>query len=382
MLNRVKAIGGVSIFLAIIFIVVILAILAFSSNFYYLFSPVDEQEIGIQFRNNRIFDVVGPGVYSDVGFFVSLQPISTQAIPFNVRDEEMITKDKQRIGLVVSGDVFRPNIDQKDIIQQLWAKYRLIYLDDTLMQNRVQDLARQSMKVCVGERTFDDSIIGSARDALRGCISEEIQKLATNFGLDVQNIVVPEVILSIDVQAGLDAIVKSRLETEKAAQDKLKADAEADAEQALQEGQIRVAQSRLQEETKQQTVLAQLEREKIQAQKVVIEAELANELARVEAERAIIEAQKSNELLAAEQDLAINKALAKAAIEKAKADLASEVTIAEIYDANPDYLQLEIMRTNASALNSTDKIIFTPEGTIPNLVFPGPGIVPTVDVQP
>ena len=61
---------------------------------------------------------------------------------------------------------------------------------------------------------------------------------------------------------------------------------EASAEQARQEGEIRVQQSRIQEESRQQTILAELEREKIFAQKAVIEAERANELARVEAERA------------------------------------------------------------------------------------------------
>ena len=73
--------------------------------------------------------------------------------------------------------------------------------------------------------------------------------------------------------------------------------------QARQEGEIRVQQSRIQEESRQQTILAVLEQEKIIAQKAVIEAERANELARVEAEEAIIVAEKNNELLAAERDL-------------------------------------------------------------------------------
>jgi regulator of protease activity HflC (stomatin/prohibitin superfamily) len=140
-----------------------------------------------------------------------------------------------------------------------------------------------------------------------------------------------------------------------------------------------VEQSRIQEETKQQTLLAQLEQEKILAQKAVIEAQKANELAQVEAQQAIIEAQKANELLAAQKDLEINQAIAAAAAEKAKADLASQLVLAELYADNPDYLELQKVQANANALQSTDKIIFTPEGTIPNLVIPGPGIVPTVD---
>lgn len=372
--------GGASVFVTIVVVVVIVALLlAFSSQFFYLFERVDEQEVGVQFESGRITGVVGPGVYSDFGLFVDLIRVSSQAIPFAVEDPEIITKDKQRIGLVVSGDIFRPNLAQAERIRGLWSQYRNIYLNDELARTRVQDLARQAMKVCVGDRTFDDNIIGTARDELRACVDAELSDLAGNFGLEIDNVVVPEVILSAEVQTALDAIVQSRLETEKAAQDKLRAQAQADAEQARQEGEIRVEQSRLQEQTKQETTLAQLEQEKILAQKAVIEAERANELARVEAERAIIQAQKSNELLAAEQDLAINEALAVAAAEKAKADLAAQAALAEIYAQNPGYLNLQQVQANADALQPTDKVIFTPEGTVPTLVLPGPGIVPTVD---
>jgi len=48
----------------------------------------------------------------------------------------------------------------------------------------------------------------------------------------------------------------------------------------------------------------------------------------------------------------------------------------------PAYVQLLIAQANASALTATDKIIFTPEGSTPTIVVPGPGIMPTVDTTP
>jgi hypothetical protein len=378
-----KLAGSIPIFFTIIVVIIVaVVLLVFSSQFYYLFERVEEQEVGVQFESGRIVDIVGPGVYSDFGFYVELRKISSQAIPFNVEDLEIITKDKQRIGLVVSGDIFRPNLALKGVLQEKWAEYRNIFLDDALAQTRVQDLAKQAMKVCVGDRNFDDNVVGTARDELRACIDQELSDLAANFGLQIENVVVPNVVLSPEVQAALDAIVQSRLETEKAAQDKLRAQAQAGAEQARQEGEIRVEQSRIQEETKQQTTLAHLEQEKILAQKAVIEAQKANELAQVEAQQAIIEAEKSNDLIAAQKDLEINQALAAAAAEKAKADLAGQLVLAELYGDNPGYLELQKIQANANALKETDKIIFTPEGTVPNLVIPGPGIVPTVDTTP
>ncbi len=171
----------------------------------------------------------------------------------------------------------------------------------------------------------------------------------------------PNVTLSPEVQALLDQITKSRLETEKADQDRLKATAQGAANQAEQEASIRVEQSKIQETTKQQTILAKLDEEKLKAQ------------------LAVISAQKANDLLAAQKDLEINKAQAVASLERAKSELAKETAMAEIYRLNPGYLQVQLAITNASALKATDKIIFTPEGVIPNLVF-GNNVLPTVPV--
>jgi hypothetical protein len=305
--------------------------------------------------------------------------LSIQSVAFSVSDAELITKDKQRIGVVVTGDIFRPGVESKDLIMQLWGEYSSLFLSDEAARVRIEDRARQSMKVCVGDRNFDDNVIGTGRDELRNCIDDELNELAANYGLRVDNVVVPEVILSPEVQARLDEIVQSRLQTEKAAQDRLKAEAEAAAEQARQEGEIRVQQSRIQEESRQQTTLAKLEEEKILAQRAVIEAERANELARVEAQQAIIEAEKENELISAQRDLEIESARALAAAEQAKADTALQLALAQLYTENPGFLQLQVVQANAAALNQSDKIIFTPEGTVPTLVLPGPGIVPTVD---
>lgn len=349
---------AVALVVAVIAIAVIFGV---GGQFVYLFEAVGPGEVGLQLRGGQVENVVGPGVYSDFGLYVDLKRVSSAALPFSVRDEEIITSDKQRIGLVVTGDLFRPGTTQKDILLANWAQYSQVYLDDAVALDRAKSLVQQAMKVCVGARKFDDAIIGTARDELRTCIDDETSKLANNYGLTVSNVVVPEVVLSPEVQAALDSIVASRLATEKAAQDKLKAEAEALAEQARQEGEIRVEQSRIQEEARQRTLLAQLEQERLIAEQKVIEAE------------------KANELLAAQQDLEINRAQADAAEERARADLAKERALAELYAQNPGYLALQVAQANASALKETDKIIFTPEGTMPTIVVAGPGITPTVD---
>ena len=369
---RIVIIGLLAVLIAVF-------VFSFSSQFFYFLERVEETEVGVQFVSGRIKNIVGPGVYSDAGLFVEMKRVSSQAVAFSVTDEELITRDKQRIGLTVTGDIFRPGMVDADIIQSLWAEYNQLYLNDEAAQRRIEDRARQAMKVCVGNRNFDDAVIGTARDELRNCIDDGVNELAANFGLVVDNVAVPEVFISPDVQAGLDAIVRSRLETEKAAQDKLKADAEASAGRLAKRKKSCIAQQTDARRVPSAADLAELERQKIEAQKAVIEAERANELARVEAQRAIIEAEKNNSLLAAERDLQIEQARALAAAEQAKAEVAIELAFAEMYALNPGYLQLQMVQANAGALNPSDKIIFTPEGTVPTLVLPGPGIVPTVE---
>src|SRR5262245_61038344 len=105
---RARFASGISIFIIIVVIVVGILFLTFSRQFFYFLEKVEQQEVGVQFRNGSIYNIVGPGVYSDFGLYVDLKRVSSQAIPFNVEDDEIITKDKQRLGVVVTGDIFRP----------------------------------------------------------------------------------------------------------------------------------------------------------------------------------------------------------------------------------------------------------------------------------
>jgi hypothetical protein len=353
--------GGIAV--VVIVIVVLLAALALASPFYYLFKQVREDQVGVRIRGGQIVGVVPPGIYSDFGLYVRMDTYSTQEYKFTATDPEVITKDTQRIGVTVSGSVFRPSIADEARVRALWTQYRSLYINDDALQLKMNDLSNQAMKVCVGDRAFNDAVIGSDRDALRTCIDDELNKLASAYGLDIRNLVVPNVALQAEAQAKLDAITQSRLDTEKAVQDEKKAIAQGKAQQAEQEAAIRVEQSKKQEETRQQTVLAQLEQQRLEAQKSVIEAS------------------KSNDLLTAQKDLEISRARAAAAEQQAKADLANQTAQAQLYQNNPNYYAYMMAQTNASAIKETDKVIFAPLGQFPNIVM-GSGVLPTFNVAP
>ncbi len=338
-----------------VIIVVLVLFLSVISNFWY-FEVIENDQIGIKIRAGQIQEIVQPGIAYDFGLFVQLVKIKTSSVAITVDDAELITSDKQRIGLQVTADVFRPTT--ADIVISNYSRYKTLYTDDVILQDRMKAFTNQAMKVCVGDKKFDEAVIGSARDALRACIDEELSALAEPLGLEVRNVAVPQVIISPEVQAALDAIVQSRLSTEKAKQDVEKAKQESAALQAVEEGRIRVEQSRLQEEARQQVTLQELKKQQLEAALSVIEQEKIN-------------AEAQLELTIVQQQVAQEQALV---------DLAEEIALAELYATSPEYVALQMALANASAIKDTDKLIFTQDGVFPNLIFSNNGVLPTFAV--
>ena len=339
----------------VVALIVVILIANFSSSFWY-FKVIENDEVGLTIEAGEIQGVRQPGIAYDFGLFVDLVKIKTSAVAITVDDPELITIDKQRIGLQVTADVFRPR--EADIVISNYSRYRNIYMDDAALEQRMTAFTLQAMKVCVGDKKFDEAVIGSGRDDLRACIDDELSTLAEPLGLEVRNVAVPQISISPEVQAALDAIVQSRLATEKAKQDAEKAKQEAAAQQAAEEGRIRVEQSKLQEEARQQAVLQELKQQQLEAELAVIEQETIN-------------AQAQLELTQAQQAVAN---------EQAQVDIAKELALAEMYAAHPAYVALQIALANASAIKETDKFIYTPEGVFPNLILTN-GAIPTFQVK-
>lgn len=344
-------------FVGLVLGVIVIAVLANVSKSFWYFEVIENDQVGVRIAAGEIQGVVQPGIAYDFGLFVDLVKITTSAVAITVDDPELITIDKQRIGLEVTADVFRPR--EADIVISNYSRYRNIYLNDESLQQRMTAFTLQAMKVCVGDKKFDEAVIGSGRDDLRACIDDELSGLAEPLGLEVRNVAVPQISISPEVQAGLDAIVQSRLATEKAKQDAEKAKQEAIAQQAVEEGRIRVEQSKLQEEARQQAILQDIKRQQLEAELAVIEQEKIN-------------TQVQLELTALQQKVADQQALV---------DIAKELALAELYRNSPAFVSLQIALANSAAIKDTDKLIFTPDGVFPNLIFSN-GTLPTFNVNP
>lgn len=328
----------------VVSIILLIVVFAVAGNFFF-FEIVQNDEVGIGFESGRLVEVYQPGIAWKFGWFVDLVKVNVSAVPSAVTDPELITKDKQRIGLEVTADIFRPK--DSETITSNYPLYRTIYTDDAALQQKVQSFTQQAMKVCVGERNFDNAVIGQNRDELRTCIDTELSKLVEPLGLGISNVAVPNVTISPEAQAALDAIVQSRLSTEKAKQDTEKATQEALANVAIEEGKIRVQQATYQETARQAVLLNELKQKQLMAELEVIKQEKTN----------------------AEAQLNLSLAQKKVAEEQAKIDLAKEIALAQLYTDNPQYVAWLVGVANANAIKASDKFFFAPNGQFPTFIM-------------
>lgn len=361
---------GTWIFLAII----VLLVLAFIFlKPVYILQGLAQQEMGVKIRAGEIVDIVGPGgVYSDFGLFVRMEKYNIEGVHFQVSDREVFTKDMQPVYVEIRGQVFRPSLSSefsggkegalftfsKDEIAKKYINYRPLYIDNEMLMTQMDGFSRQAMKVCVGQNDLRGNAVAEGRDILRNCIETELEDLAREIGLYVNNVVVTDVQASEQAMAIINETNQYLLDAGKAKAQAQKLEEEGKANAVQKEAEIRVQQAAAQETARQLVTLAKLEEEQLVAK------------------RAVLEAEKENAIL--EQSL--NKEKALAAEELAKADLAQTELLASIYQANPSYFQYLVAQLNASAIRETDKVMIIPEGTIPQIVL-GKDVVPTLPIE-
>ncbi len=358
------------IFLAII------ALLALAFVFLkpvYIMQGLAQQEMGVKIRAGEIVDIVGPGgVYSDFGLFVRMEKYNIEGVHFQVSDREVFTKDMQPVYVEIRGQVFRPSLSSefsggnegapftfsKDEIAKKYINYRPLYTNNDMLATQMDGFSRQAMKVCVGQNDLRGNAVAEGRDILRNCIETELEDLAREIGLYVNNVVVTDVQASEQAMAVINETNQYLLDASKAKAQAQKLEEEGKANAVQKEAEIRVQQAAAQETARQLVTLAKLEEEQLVAK------------------RAVLEAEKENAIL--EQSL--NKEKALAAQELARADLAQTELLASIYQNNPSYFQYLVAQLNASAIRETDKVMIIPEGTIPQIVL-GKDVIPTFPIE-
>jgi hypothetical protein len=371
--------GGKSMRLVVRIVAVVIGLIIVAAILFSVFGfvahKVNPNEIGVIQHRGKVVEVVGPGIYTKFGIFWDIEDIKIEGLTACARDPEVLTQDQQRIGVKTCATVHRPGVGIPfDDFVRIYGQFKTLLIDDDALAGiedangerniggKMQEIAAQAMKSCVGDRRFEEAAVGASRDELLACLFERENALGEGYGLSFKNVTVPNIEIHPTVQEKLDLITEEKFDTDVQRQQELRIRAEADKELARQQGEIRVSQGTAQENQRQRAITADLERQAIESELSVIEAQKANDLRTAELD-----------LLVAEKELEIETVLALA-------QLAPEQALAELYAGNASYVEYLVSLAFARAWSQTDKVI-VPVGTVPDAVISPSGEVDIV-VEP
>ena len=361
----------------------------------YYWTSIGDQSIGVETVAGNVTRVLPPGIHSNGKLWADLHEIDISQLAWCSVDPEVLTKDSQRLGFVVCGTVQRPGLS--DLVGpesgkttyyqynggQYWVGYKTYFLRNSVLAGKyhtetnpnnsneqlyvideaglMQQLAQQAMKSCVGDRTFEEAVVGSNRDSLRACIDESVSTLAANYGgLKVENVVVPNILIGKEVAAKLDAITQAKFDTQLELQKKEQALAEGERLLAVEQASIRVKQGSIQETAEQEAITLGLQAKAEKARKELIDAE------------------KSNELLKAQLQIEISQTNLEASKIEVQSKHMWEITLAEIMKQNPTYAQYLMLQLATAAWDETDKIV-VPIGSDPyTIINPWGNVTPII----
>lgn len=331
------------------------------SIFGYWFVNIDSTEVGILTKFGKFVEVLGPNQYTDIfNFGADITEISITGQQFTVTDPEVALAGpeqkniQQTVGITVAGTVFRPGLTPRNkgtdgeipaMNEDLWRDNRPLYTNDETLRLKIEELAKQAMKVCVGPRTLAGATVGSDRNDLADCIDTQLTALAANFAIDVKSVTVPDVILPPEVASSIKELSAANQSAQLAV---------ANATLAVAQGQQQQAQilANAQVTAVAQNFAFQAKSTQAAAQKQAIEAQGSVQDAQATNDAALLNYQK------AQAQLKLEIALLNAQSENAQIE-----RLAAIYQANPQYAAVIIQTAFAEGLKSVAKVFYIPTDT-------------------
>jgi hypothetical protein len=397
-MEKVKNKWWVYVVVGVVLILGIIGIIGRFTFLGYYWTSIGDQSIGVETVAGNVTRVLPPGIHTNQKLWADLYEVDISQLAWCGVDPEVLTKDSQRLGFVVCGTVQRPTLadfigsgtERTTFYQynggQYWVGYKQYFLNNSILAGKhhtetnpknpneqlyvideaglMQQLAQQAMKSCVGDRTFEEAVVGSNRDSLRSCIDESVSTLAANYGgLKVENVVVPNILIGEEVAAKLDAITQAKFDTQFELQKEEQAIAEGRKLLAIEQAAIRTQQGSVQEMAKQEAITLELQ----------TNAERARE--------ELIRVQKANELLEAQLQVQISQTK----LEDSKIEVQSkyiwEITLAELMMNNPVYAEYLMLQLATAAWDETDKIV-VPIGSDPyTIINPWGNVAPLISVE-
>lgn len=154
----------------------------------YFNADVEPDQVGVEINRNAIQNCVGPGVYTDMGWFAELKSVSRGTVTFQVQDPEVATKDNQAIGLSVTIQARRS--EDCNAIKNLLTNWPSLVNDEALT-NTISATAREAMKNGVRAQTLNQLL--DDRNGLADGIRKSLEQDATRYNVEIVNVTIENV---------------------------------------------------------------------------------------------------------------------------------------------------------------------------------------------
>lgn len=247
------------------FLIVLFAL--FSMSACYWNDEVGTNQVAVQLDENKIQSVVGPGVYTDMGFFADLKTMDVDTQTFSVDDPEVLTKDNQAVGVKVTIQARRKS--DNDSVRNIFEKWSTL-TDNTALVNTISATAREGMKN--GTRGYTLTELLNDRNGLADAIALSLKDDAEKYSVEIVNVTIENIAPSAQYMAILSetANIKAQTDQEIRRQDLINQQAANDI--LAQQQRVKVAEAQViaeQAETAVQVEIAERQNQIIAAQNEV-----------------------------------------------------------------------------------------------------------------
>jgi hypothetical protein len=196
-----------------------LLILGFLLSSCYINKEVDANEIGIKMNAGRIESCVGPGVYTELGWFQDLKLLSSATINLSVGDPEVATQDNQLVGVEITIQARR--MTDCESARNIFTNWNSLVNEQALIDT-ISATAREGIKV--GTRDFTLTQLLDDRNSLAQKIEESLVGDADFYSIMIVNVIVNNIAIdpSYAEQLKEKALLTAQIETELRRQDLIK----------------------------------------------------------------------------------------------------------------------------------------------------------------
>lgn len=161
------------------------------------FTDVQSSEVGIETERGAITadGIKAPGGHQSINPFAELHTIDVSAKTLEWQDPDLVTRDKQPIGVSIAVTFARKR--DRDSITLMWNQYRSEAIDDTLLIQQVNNRIPAVVKTVTARYTLDqllgtDDNAGSGTATGRGVVTTDLftllQPELEEFGVELLDV--------------------------------------------------------------------------------------------------------------------------------------------------------------------------------------------------